>query len=109
MMQTEIKHDDLFAHALPTNPDDPRPTQKQIAVRIGKNYHQEPVISQLVSKYGVTVNIMAALLGESPQEDGWFNLELQGTDRQIHSALNYLNELDLEVWDKANSDEQEGW
>ncbi len=91
------------------DPVDPRPTQANITVRIDKNYHQEPVISHLISKYGLTVNITAALLGENTQEDGWFNLELQGTDRQIHDALSYLNELDLEVWNKNNADEQEGW
>jgi ABC-type methionine transport system ATPase subunit len=96
-------------NALATDSSDTRPTQANITVRIAKDYHQEPVISQLVSKYGVTVNITAALLGENTQEDGWFKLELQGTDRQIHSALNYLNELDLEVWDKTSTEEQEGW
>jgi ABC-type methionine transport system ATPase subunit len=109
-METEIKRDRLFAEQhIATNPDDRRPTKAEITVRISKDYHQEPVISQLVSKYGVTVNITAALLGENTQEDGWFKLELQGTDRQIHSALNYLNELDLEVWDKTSTEEQEGW
>ena len=37
------------------------------------------------------------------------NMQLQGTDRQIHSALNYLNELDLEVWDQNSTEEQEAW
>lgn len=109
-MDTDIKRDRLFTEQhLATNPDDLRPTKAQITVRISKDYHQEPVISQLISKYGVTVNITAALLGEDTQEDGWFKLDLQGTDRQIHSALNYLNELDLEVWGKTDPAEQEGW
>ena len=32
-------------------------TQKRIRVRIPRNYHQEPVISRLVSDFGLTVNI----------------------------------------------------
>ncbi|BAY98047.1 hypothetical protein NIES37_19950 [Tolypothrix tenuis PCC 7101] len=76
---------------------------KRIRVRIPKDYHQEPVISRLVSDYGVTVNITAAILGANAVGDGWFDLELQGTDAQIQSALTHLNELSLQVWDDTNS------
>ncbi|MBD2167228.1 NIL domain-containing protein [Calothrix membranacea FACHB-236] len=72
---------------------------KRIRVRIPKDYHQEPVISRLVSDYGVTVNITAAILGANAVGDGWFDLELQGTDTQIQSALTHLHELSLQVWD----------
>ncbi|BAY30929.1 hypothetical protein NIES2107_27770 [Nostoc carneum NIES-2107] len=75
---------------------------KRIRLRIPKDYHQEPVISRLVSEYGVTVNITAAILGANAVGDGWFDLELQGTDAQIQSALSYLNELSLQVWDDTN-------
>lgn len=37
-------------------------TNKRIRLRIPKDYHQEPVISRLVSEYGLTVNIAAAIL-----------------------------------------------
>jgi hypothetical protein len=74
-------------------------------VRIPKRYQQEPVISNLISNYGLTVNISAALLSANAREDGWFDLQLQGTVPQIRSALLYLNDLDLEVWN--GSDEQE--
>ncbi|QLE55778.1 NIL domain-containing protein [Nostoc sp. TCL26-01] len=73
---------------------------KRIRVRIPKDYHQEPVISHLVSDYGLTVNITAAILGANAVGDGWFDLDLQGTDTQIQSGLNYLQELALEVWDE---------
>jgi ABC-type methionine transport system ATPase subunit len=85
-----------------------RPTQAQIKIRIPKTFQQEPVISRLISEYGVTVNIAAALLGSNARDDGWFNLELQGTQPQIQSALTYLNELDVEIWSQSNS-EQDGW
>ncbi|MBD2211839.1 NIL domain-containing protein [Calothrix sp. FACHB-156] len=79
---------------------------KRIRLRIPKDYHQEPVISRLVSEYGVTVNITAAILGANAVGDGWFDLELQGTDAQIQSALSYLDELSLQVWDDTN---QSNW
>ncbi|MDF5710316.1 MAG: NIL domain-containing protein [Nostoc sp. S4] len=72
---------------------------KRIRVRIPKNYHQEPVISRLISDYGLIVNITAAILGANAIGDGWFDLELKGTQAQIHSGLTYLHDLELEVWD----------
>lgn len=71
---------------------------KRIRLRIPKDYQQEPVISRLVSNYGLTVNITAAILGANGIGDGWFDLDLQGTSAQIESALTYINDLDLEIW-----------
>ena len=85
-----------------------RPTQNRIKIRIPKDFYQEPVISRLVSQYGVTVNITAALLSANARDDGWFELELKATGQQLQSALTYLNELDLEIWDQSTS-EQDGW
>lgn len=85
-----------------------RPTQKRIRVRIPKEYNNEPIISRLVSHHGVTVNITAALLGANARDDGWFDLELRGTTLQIQSALTYLDEMDLEIWNESNL-ETDGW
>lgn len=85
-----------------------RPTQTRIRLRIPKQYNQEPVISRLVSDHGVTVNIAAALLGSNGRDDGWFDLELRGSSRQIQSALTYLDEMDLEIWGESNR-EEDGW
>jgi ABC-type methionine transport system ATPase subunit len=73
---------------------------KRIRVRITQNHHQEPVISRLVSEYGLTVNIKAAILGQNAVGDGWFDLDLQGTETQIQNGLNYLQELKLQIWDE---------
>ena len=81
-------------------------TQERIRVRIPKRYHQEPVISQLVSEYHLRVNIMAAILGANANGDGWFDLELQGTQTNLQQAMLYLNDLDLEIW---NGTELDGW
>ncbi|MBC5797754.1 NIL domain-containing protein [Sphaerospermopsis sp. LEGE 00249] len=75
-------------------------TSQRIRVRITKDYHQEPVISRLVSDYGLTINIKAAFLGQDAISDGWFDLDLQGTETQISNGLSYLQELKLEVWDE---------
>ncbi|RAM50488.1 MAG: ABC transporter [Hapalosiphonaceae cyanobacterium JJU2] len=77
-------------------------TNKRIRVRIPKDYRQEPVISRLVSDYGLTVNISAAILGANAIGDGWFDLELQGTPEQVDRGLSYLKELELEIWEDSN-------
>ncbi|MBW4677986.1 MAG: NIL domain-containing protein [Desmonostoc geniculatum HA4340-LM1] len=79
------------------------PTNKRIRLRIPKDYHQEPVISRLVSDYNLTVNITAAILGANAIGDGWFDLELKGTEAQIQSGLAYLHDLELEVWDETKA------
>ena len=88
---------------------EPRQTHTRIRVRIPKNYHNEPIISRLISHYGVTVNISAALLGANARDDGWFDLELRGTGEHIRSALIYLNELDLEIWRDSTETQLDGW
>lgn len=52
------------------------------------------------------MNITAAILGANANGDGWFDLNLQGSNAQIENAITYLTELDLEVWDDAETD---GW
>jgi ABC-type methionine transport system ATPase subunit len=77
------------------------PAKHHITLRVPHNCQQEPIVSNLVSDHGLTVNITAALLGENAKQakqDGWFNLELVGADKQIQSALGYLEKLDLEFW-----------
>lgn len=91
-----------------TSAGDNRPTKTRIKIRIPKNFHEEPVISRLVSDHGVTVNIAGALLGANARDDGWFDLELLGTKTQIQSALIYLDELNLEIWSQSNP-EEDGW
>lgn len=94
------------ADKLSSQNDDQRLAHTRIRIRIPKRYQQEPIISNLISHYSLTVNIAAALLGANAREDGWFDLELQGTVPQIQSALLYLNDLDLEIWYES---ETESW
>ncbi|MEG4229312.1 NIL domain-containing protein [Microcoleus sp. N9_B2] len=104
---------DNFNQTQPDNrhaqPADSRQTQTRIRIRIPKEYHQEPVISNLISEQGLTVNFNAALLGVKTSDDGWFDLELIGTSQQIESALIYLNDLDVEIWSNSNHPDEETW
>ncbi|MBF2089597.1 MAG: NIL domain-containing protein [Synechococcales cyanobacterium K44_A2020_017] len=72
--------------------------QTRLRLRIPQHYHQEPVISKLVSHYHVTVNIAAAVLGANAEGDGWFDLVLQGQPDCLEQALHYLHDLEIEVW-----------
>lgn len=68
-----------------------------------KNYHHKPVISELVSRYGLTINITSAQLNRDVQSDGWFNLDLWGKPKQLFSCLSYLEELGLPLWLDSSS------
>ena len=78
---------------------DTRPVIKDIRLRIPEDLHGEPVISQLTSRYGLIVNIISASLGVNAGS-GWFHLTLQGTHAQIQTAIAYLNDLDIEIWEE---------
>lgn len=72
--------------------------QTQIKLRIPKARHADPVVSNLVSRYGLKVNILGALLGANGQEDGWFDLAIEGRAAAIHEALLDLVELEADLW-----------
>jgi ABC-type methionine transport system ATPase subunit len=77
---------------------DTRPLIKDIRLRIPEDLHGEPVISQLTSQYGLVVNIVSANLGVNAGS-GWFHLSLKGNQAQIQTAIAYLNDLDIEIWE----------
>jgi hypothetical protein len=72
--------------------------QTQVKVRIPKARHPDPVLSNLINRYGLKVNILGALLGGNGQEDGWFDLAIEGPAATIHEALLDLVELDADLW-----------
>ncbi|MBD2384281.1 NIL domain-containing protein [Cylindrospermum sp. FACHB-282] len=63
-----------------------------------KAYHEKPIISSLVSRYQLTVNITSAILNPNLQDDGWFDLDLWGRTKQLHSSLRYLEKLGIPIW-----------
>jgi ABC-type methionine transport system ATPase subunit len=85
---------------------DTRTMTKDVKIRIPEELHSEPVISQLISQYGITVNIISATLGVNAGS-GWFHLSLKGNQAQILTAIAYLNDLDIELWEdnsESNTD-----
>ena len=92
---------------LPKKSEEKRPNRTRLRIRIPQEYHQQPVISQLASKHGLEVNILAAILGGNAVGDGWFDLQISGSNEQINSALIYLSDLDIEVF--PENTEQDGW
>ncbi|MDZ8138922.1 MAG: NIL domain-containing protein [Nostoc sp. DedQUE04] len=77
-------------------------TQIRLRIHIPKCYLQAPVISQLISTYGLVVNITKAVL--QPNSEGCFDIELRGTVPQISSGLAYLESLNLRIVGKPNAD-----
>ncbi|WP_258040696.1 NIL domain-containing protein [Pseudanabaena sp. BC1403] len=76
---------------------DTRSITMDIKIRIPEELHSEPVISNLILQHGVTANIVSATLGINAGS-GWFHLSLRGNQAQIQTAIAYLNDLDIELW-----------
>ncbi|MBD2108125.1 NIL domain-containing protein [Nodosilinea sp. FACHB-13] len=77
----------------------------EVKVRIPKARHPDPVISNLINRYGLKVNILGALLGANGQEDGWFDLAIEGQAGTVHEALLDLVELEADLWFNTETDD----
>lgn len=88
---------------------DNRHAEIRISLRIPQQYREEPVISRLISDYHLNVNVKAALLAANDSTDGWFDLELQGTNSQIKKALAYLSQIDVQIWNQLTDPDEENW
>jgi NIL domain len=73
--------------------------RQRIQIRIPSKYTQEPIISTLTDRHEIEVNIKSALLASNSQESGWFDLELYGMPSRIQEGLDYLAQLQIEIWD----------
>ncbi len=82
-------------------------TVGDICICIPHYYYPQPIISQLISRYKLTVNIAAAILATNTGEDGWFNLEIQGSSLQVEAALAYLQTMNVEI-EQLNLKNMEG-
>ena len=69
-----------------------------IRTRIPKSYQKQPIVSRLISRYDLTVNIAAALLGNYDRNYGWFDLELQGSPQKVAAGQAYLQTLNIEIF-----------
>lgn len=75
----------------------------RLELRIPAHYHQEPILSYLVSQYKLTINIIAANLQAQTQKQGYLVIELQGSPSQLNKALSYLRSLQMEIIGKPNA------
>jgi hypothetical protein len=103
MMNYELKIKNYKQGDSPTDRRCNEQAQIRLRVAIPKRYQQEPV-SKLTSDYGRQVNITGAVLDSLKRDRGWFDLELRGTLNQIQKGIAYLEELELEIWGKPNTD-----
>ncbi|NJL49237.1 MAG: ABC transporter [Leptolyngbyaceae cyanobacterium SM2_5_2] len=76
-------------------------------MRIPKARHSDPVISNLINRYGLKVTILGAFLGANGQEDGWFDLAISGQAATVHEALLDLVEIDADLW--FNTEASDGY
>ena len=79
--------------------------QTQVKIRIPKDRHPDPVLSNLINRYGLKVNILGALLGTNGQEDGWFDLAIEGRAATLHEALLDLIEIEADLWFNTDADD----
>jgi hypothetical protein len=80
--------------------------QSQVRIRIPKTCHADPVISNLINRYGLKVTtILGALLSPNGQEDGWFDLALHGKASLFYEALLDLVDLKADLWLDIESDD----
>lgn len=73
----------------------------RIKILIPQAYHQEPIINNLAHKYNLNINIFGAVLGANAESGGWFDLLLSGKVKDIKQALNYFQEIHIEIWDQS--------
>lgn len=72
-------------------------TVGDICISIPQYYYPQPIISQLISRYDLTVNIVVALLASDSKENGLFKLAIQGSSPQVEAALAYLQTMNVEI------------
>jgi hypothetical protein len=69
-----------------------------IDIHIPQHLHQEPVLATLISNYNLIINFKAAVLDRKATGGGWFNLNLEGDLQDIDKALDYLRNLNIEIF-----------
>jgi hypothetical protein len=74
-----------------------KPAPVHSRIRIPQRYNRQPIISRLVSRYNLTVNITAASLTSDSKDDGWFDLELSGNPSELAYSLSYLQGLGVDL------------
>ncbi|ACB53177.1 conserved hypothetical protein [Crocosphaera subtropica ATCC 51142] len=82
--------------------------QRRITIQIPAEYHQDPILSQLATFYHLKINILGAMLDQTGDQSGWFDLDIQGESQQIENALLSLRENNIIIWGDSTQ-EYDGW
>ncbi len=75
-----------------------RQVSYSVDINIPQRLHQQPVLANLIANYNLTVNFHAAVLDRKATGGGWFNLSLAGDLQDIEQALNYIRDLEIEIF-----------
>ncbi|MBD1821753.1 NIL domain-containing protein [Cyanobacteria bacterium FACHB-DQ100] len=79
----------------------------RLRLEISASYHQEPILSRLVSDFNLVVNITGANLGKSNIGESYCDIEIRGTPQQISQGLIYLKSLNVLMRGKPNTTEDD--
>ncbi len=71
--------------------------EARLKIRIPRQYRQDSILFKLVSQFQLEVNILAALLPQKGNSDGWFEILLKGDKKNIDDGLFYLSEFGIEI------------
>lgn len=83
-------------------------SQIRVCLKIPSSYRETPILSRLITEYGLVVNITGALLEENPKGDGCFDLELRGSVYRIRQGLAFLESLEVTIIGKPGTS-GDGW
>lgn len=64
---------------------------KNIMLHYPKEHTEKPIISNLIKRYDLTVNISRARIGQD--EEGIMVIEVSGNKQNLDAGLNYLKEI----------------
>ncbi len=73
--------------------------KKKVVLKFPAGLVETPLASELVSEYGLVVNILRARI--EPDEEGMLVVELSGQAKKISSGLAHVRELGVEVEELA--------
>ncbi len=80
--------------------------KKSAILHFGHDLVERPIISDLIRNHDVSVNILQASI--TPEEDGTMFVQIEGTDKAVKKAFDYLKEEGVGlifpaknlIWDK---------
>jgi Fe-S-cluster-containing dehydrogenase component len=70
-----------------------RIVSKNIILHYPKEHTEKPIISNLIKRYDLTVNISRARIGQD--EEGTMVIEISGKRENLDAGLNYLKDIGL--------------